>query len=60
MAKGKKKKKKKKSGKAMPVTGRGDPQGCETSRLPHSVCNRFTDGGDVVSFRRLDTFYVQV
>jgi hypothetical protein len=22
-------------GKAIPVTGRGGPQGCETSRLPH-------------------------
>jgi hypothetical protein len=25
----------KKKGKAIPVTGRGGPQGCETLRLPH-------------------------
>jgi hypothetical protein len=24
-------------GKGIPVTGRGDPKGCETSRLPHFV-----------------------
>jgi hypothetical protein len=27
----------------------GDPYGCETSRLPHFLDNRLTDGGEVVS-----------
>jgi hypothetical protein len=35
-------------GKAIPVTDHGGPQGCETSRLPHFLDNRFTDGGEVV------------
>jgi hypothetical protein len=39
-------------GKAIPVTGRGGPYGCETSRLPHFLDNRLSDGGDVVSFTR--------
>jgi hypothetical protein len=33
--------------KAIPVTGRGGPYGCETSRLPHFLDNRLTDGGEV-------------
>jgi hypothetical protein len=36
-------------GKAIPVTGRGDPLVCETSRLLHFLDNRLTDGGEVVS-----------
>jgi hypothetical protein len=36
-------------GKAIPVTGRGSPQGCETSRLPYFLDNRLTDGGKVIS-----------
>jgi hypothetical protein len=40
-------------GKAIPVTGRGGPYGCETSRLPHFLDNRLTDGGEVVSLTRL-------
>jgi hypothetical protein len=32
-----------KKGKAIPVTGRGGPQGYETSRLPHFLENRLTD-----------------
>jgi hypothetical protein len=35
--------------KAAPVTGRGGPQGWETSRLPHFLDNQLTDGGEVVS-----------
>jgi hypothetical protein len=30
--------------KAVPVTGREGPEGCETSRLPHFLDNRLTDG----------------
>jgi hypothetical protein len=36
-------------GKAIPVTGHGDPCGCETSTFPHFLGNRLTDGGEVVS-----------
>jgi hypothetical protein len=39
-------------GKAIPATGRVGPEGCETSRLPHFLDNRFTDGGEVVSLTR--------
>jgi hypothetical protein len=38
-----------KKGIPIPVTGRGGPQGCETSRPPHFLENRLTDGGEVVS-----------
>jgi hypothetical protein len=34
-------------GKAIPVTGREDPWGCETSRLSHFLDNRLTDGGEL-------------
>jgi hypothetical protein len=40
-------------GKASPVTGR------ETSRLPHFLDNRLTDGGEVVSFTRPPPFTPQ-
>jgi hypothetical protein len=33
--------------KAIPVTGSGVPQGCETSRLPHFLDNQLTEGGEV-------------
>jgi hypothetical protein len=36
-------------GKAIPVTGREGPWGCERPRLPHFLDNRLTDGGKVVS-----------
>jgi hypothetical protein len=36
-------------GKAIPVTDHGGPQGCETSRLPNLLANRFTHGRQVVS-----------
>jgi hypothetical protein len=39
-------------GKATLVTGREGPYGCETSRLPHFLNNRLTDGGEVVSLTR--------
>jgi hypothetical protein len=38
-----------KKSKAIPVRGHADPQGCETSRLPHFLDNQSTDGGEVVS-----------
>jgi hypothetical protein len=38
--------------KAIPVTGCGDPYGCETSRLPHFLDSRLKDGVDVVSLTR--------
>jgi hypothetical protein len=38
-----------KGGKAIPVTGREGPYGCDTSWLPHFLDNRLTDGGEVVS-----------
>jgi hypothetical protein len=41
-----------KKGKAIPVTGLEGPQGCETSRLPHFLDDRLTDGGEVVSLMR--------
>jgi hypothetical protein len=35
--------------KAIPVTDRAGPLVCETSRLPHFLDNRLTDGDEVVS-----------
>jgi hypothetical protein len=32
----------------IPVTGRSGPWSCVTSRLPHFLDNRLTDGGEVV------------
>jgi hypothetical protein len=47
-------------GKAILVTGRRGPQGCETSRLTHFLDNRLTDGGEVVSpTRRPPSIYPQ-
>jgi hypothetical protein len=48
--------KKKKVGKAIPVTGGGGPYGCETSRIPHFLDNRLTDGGEVVSLMHRPPF----
>jgi hypothetical protein len=36
----------------MPVRGRGGPQRCDKSRLPHFLDNRLTDGGEIVSLMR--------
>jgi hypothetical protein len=45
-----------KKAKAIPVTGRKGPWGCETSRLPHFLENRLTDGGEVDSLTRRPPF----
>jgi hypothetical protein len=46
--------------KAIPVTGRGGPQGCETSRLPHFLVNRLANGGEVATLTvRLAALYPQ-
>jgi hypothetical protein len=45
--------------KAIPVTGRGGPYNCETSRLPNFLDNRFTDGGEAVILRRRPPFTPQ-
>jgi hypothetical protein len=46
----------KKINKAIPVTGREGPYGCERSRLPRLLDNRLTDGGKVVSLTRQTLF----
>jgi hypothetical protein len=45
----KKKERKKERSKAIPVTGRGDLEGCEMLRIRDCVDNRLTDGGNFVS-----------
>jgi hypothetical protein len=45
--------------KAIPVTGPWGPYGYETSRLPHFLDNRLTDGGEVVSLMRRPAFIPQ-
>jgi hypothetical protein len=39
-------------GKAIPVTGRGGPYGCETLRFSHFLGNRLTDCGEAVTLTR--------
>jgi hypothetical protein len=41
-----------KKGKSIPATGRMGPQVCETSRLPHFLDTRLTDGGEVILTRQ--------
>jgi hypothetical protein len=43
-------------GKAIPVGDREGPLGYETSRLPHFLGNRLTDGGEAVSLTRRPSF----
>jgi hypothetical protein len=43
----------------IPVTGRGGPLCCETSRLPHFLDNLLTDDGEVVSLTRRQPFTLQ-
>jgi hypothetical protein len=47
---------KEKKDKAIPVTSREGPHGCETSRLPQFLDNRLTDGGKIVSLTRRPPF----
>jgi hypothetical protein len=42
--------------KAILVTGRGGPSGCETSRIPHFLHSRLTDGGEAVGLTRRPSF----
>jgi hypothetical protein len=42
-----------------PVTGRGGQQGCETSKIPHYLDIRLTDGGKIVSLTRWSRFTPQ-
>jgi hypothetical protein len=42
--------------KAIPVTGRGGPEGCETSTLPQFLDNQLTDDGEVLSLTRRPLF----
>jgi hypothetical protein len=46
-------------GKGIPVTGRGGPYGCETSRLPHFLDSRLTDSGEAVSLTRRPPFILR-
>jgi hypothetical protein len=48
-----------KKGKAIPVTGRGGSEGCETSRFPHVLDNLLTDG-TVISLTSWLPFTLQV
>jgi hypothetical protein len=45
--------------KAILVTGRESPYGCETSGLPHFLDNRLTNGGEVVSLTPRSPFTPQ-
>jgi hypothetical protein len=46
----------KRKAKALPVTGREGPEGCETSRHPHFLDSRLTYGDEVVSLARQPPF----
>jgi hypothetical protein len=40
---------------SLPVTGRGYPDGFETSRFPYFLHNRLTHGGEAASLKRQPT-----
>jgi hypothetical protein len=42
--------------KYIPVRGCGGPYGCETSRLPHFLDHRLTDGSEVIRLKRRTPF----
>jgi hypothetical protein len=44
------------NGNAIRVPGRGRPQGCETSRIPHFLDTRATDDGEIISLTRRPPF----
>jgi hypothetical protein len=46
-------------GEAILVTGSESSQGCKTSRLPHFLDNRLTDGSEAVSLTRGSPFTPQ-
>jgi hypothetical protein len=46
-------------GEAIPITGRGGPEGCETSKLSHFLDSRLTGGGEIVSLTRGPPFTPQ-
>jgi hypothetical protein len=48
--------KRKKKGKPIPVTGRSGLYGCETSRIPHFLDIRLTDGDKIAILKRLPRF----
>jgi hypothetical protein len=45
-----------KKGKATHVTGREGSWGCEIPRVPHSLNNRLTDGGKIISLTLRPSF----
>jgi hypothetical protein len=45
-----------KKDKVTPVNVCEDPKGCDTSRFPHLLDSRLTDGGEVVSLTRMPSF----
>jgi hypothetical protein len=49
-----------KKGKAITVKDPEDPLVCETSRVPHFLNNRLTDGGEIVSLTCRPPFTPQV
>jgi hypothetical protein len=42
--------------KSIHITSRRGPLGCETSKFPHFLKNRLTDGGEIVSLTRRPLF----
>jgi hypothetical protein len=43
-------------GISIPVTGRGGPYGCETSKIARFLDSKLTDGGDAVNLMRRPPF----